>query len=133
MANTGPGYATPLDAMKNGPREELLYVVCIQPNTGNGKSDLLATVDVDPESPTYCQILHRLRTGYENDELHHSGWNVCSSCHSSSSCSEKPVRDKLVLPALGSDRVYIVDVGKNPRAPSFHKHTLISEVEVFGG
>lgn len=32
-----------------------------------------------------------------------------------------PVRDKLILPALGSDRIYIVDTGKNPRAPSIHK------------
>nr|XP_023025020.1 selenium-binding protein 1-A [Leptinotarsa decemlineata] len=67
------------------------------------------------------KIIHRLRTGNENDELHHSGWNVCSSCHSTSPCSNTAVRDKLVLPALGSDRVYIVDVGKNPREPSFHK------------
>lgn len=52
----GPGYATPLDAMQNGPREQILYVICVQPNEGNGKTDLLATVDVDPESPTYCQV-----------------------------------------------------------------------------
>lgn len=52
----GPGYATPLEAMKNGPREEILYVICVQPNESNGKTDLLATVDVDPESPTYCQV-----------------------------------------------------------------------------
>lgn len=52
----GPGYASPLDAMKNGPREEILYVICVQPNEGNGKTDLLATVDVDPKSPTYCQV-----------------------------------------------------------------------------
>lgn len=55
--HVGPGYATPLDAMKNGPRETLLYTVCVQPNEGEGKSDLLATVDVDPESPTYCQVI----------------------------------------------------------------------------
>lgn len=51
----GPGYPTPLDAMK-GPREELLYVVCIQPDPTNKKGDFLATVDVDPKSPTYCQV-----------------------------------------------------------------------------
>lgn len=53
---SGPGYATPLDAMKNGPREEILYVIAVQPNQGKGKSDILATVDVDPKSPTYCQV-----------------------------------------------------------------------------
>lgn len=42
--------------MRSGPREELLYVISIQPNPGEGKSDLLATVDVNPKSPTYCQV-----------------------------------------------------------------------------
>ncbi|CAH1105924.1 unnamed protein product [Psylliodes chrysocephalus] len=121
MVNTEPGYASPLEAMKNAPREKIMYVVCINPNDGDDKSDLLATVDIDPQSPTYCQIIHRLRTGNKNDELHHAGWNVCSSCHSSTGCKNAPARDKLILPALGSDRIYVVDVGKNPRAPEFHK------------
>lgn len=42
--------------MGNGPRETILYVCCVQPDQTEGKSDLLATVDVDPESPTYCQV-----------------------------------------------------------------------------
>lgn len=33
------------------------------------------------------------------------------------------MRDKLILPALNSDRIYIVDTGKNPRAPTMHKVT----------
>ncbi|KAJ8947167.1 hypothetical protein NQ314_008668 [Rhamnusium bicolor] len=128
MAKTGPGYASPLDAMKKGPREEILYVVAVQPKQGGGKTDLLATVDVDPKSPTYCQIIHRLRTGNEDDELHHSGWNVCSSCYVTKGCCAVPTRDKLVLPALGSDRVYIVDTGKNLRAPEIHKVIDASEM-----
>lgn len=36
------------------------------------------------------------------DELHHSGWNACSSCHG----APHATRDILVLPALGSGRVY---------------------------
>ncbi|KAK9688414.1 56kDa selenium binding protein (SBP56) [Popillia japonica] len=131
MAPIGPGYATPLDAMRSGPREELLYVISIQPNPGEGKSDLLATVDVNPKSPTYCQIIHMLKTGNQNDELHHSGWNVCSSCYHVAEGCVAPVRDKLVMPALGSDRVYIVDTGKNPRAPVMHKVIDASEMHEF--
>lgn len=52
----GPGYATPLDAMKAGPKEKLLYTVTVQPNLDAPHGDYLATVDVDPESPTYCQV-----------------------------------------------------------------------------
>ena len=39
---------------------------------------------------------------YKGDELHHSGWNACSSCHGDGSRQ----RSLLVLPALGSGRVY---------------------------
>lgn len=51
----GPGYASPMEAFKNGPREELLYVVCVQPD--QTKQDYLATVDVDPKSPTFKQVI----------------------------------------------------------------------------
>ncbi|XP_043280249.1 methanethiol oxidase [Venturia canescens] len=99
---SGPGYRSPLSAMLEGPREKILYVVC--PHTDPNKPDVLATVDVDASSPTYCQIVHKLRMLHVGDELHHSGWNVCSSCH------DKPRnRDTLVLPSLMSDRVYFVD------------------------
>lgn len=29
---------------------------CIYRNTGSNKPDFLATVDVNPESPNYCQV-----------------------------------------------------------------------------
>ena len=64
--------------------------------------DFLGTVDVDPASPNYSQVIHRLPMPYKGDELHHSGWNACSSCHDDESKS----RSLLVLPALGSGRVY---------------------------
>ena len=53
--SNGPGYKTPLDAMK-GPREKIVYLPCIYSNTGVKKPDYLATVDVDPESPTYAKV-----------------------------------------------------------------------------
>ena len=51
----GPGYATPLDAMK-GPRETIVYLPCIRTNTGIDKPDYLATVDVNPRSKTYSKV-----------------------------------------------------------------------------
>ncbi|PSN38124.1 Selenium-binding protein 1-A [Blattella germanica] len=104
--NVGPGYKTPLDAMKNGPREKIVYLPCLQSSAEESrKPDYLATV------------IHRLKMPNIGDELHHSGWNVCSSCHGDSSKK----RDKLVLPAINSDRVYFVDVGTDPLAPRIHK------------
>ncbi|XP_031949364.1 methanethiol oxidase-like isoform X5 [Corvus moneduloides] len=108
----GPGYASPLDAMK-GPREEIIYVPCIYRNTGKKIPDFLATVDVDPKSPCYSQVIHRLPMPNVGDELHHSGWNVCSSCFGERGRS----RNRLVLPGLVSSRIYVVDVGSEPRAP----------------
>ena len=42
----GPGYATPLEAMKKGLREEIIYMPCIAPE---GKPDYLATVDLNKQ------------------------------------------------------------------------------------
>lgn len=53
--STGPGYATPLDAMANAPRERFIFVLC--PNVAEPrKPDALATVDVDPESSSYSKV-----------------------------------------------------------------------------
>lgn len=51
----GPGYPTPIDAMK-GPREKLLYIPCIYRSTEQKKPDYLATIDCDPDSPTCGQV-----------------------------------------------------------------------------
>ena len=76
----GPGYASPAEAMK-APRELLLYTVALYIGTGIQKPDYLATIDADPESPTYSQVISRLEMPGIGDELHHMGWNACSSCH----------------------------------------------------
>ena len=76
----GPGYASPQDAIK-APREKVVYTICIYTGTGIEKPDYLATIDVDETSPTYNQIIHRTEVGVVGDELHHMGWNACSSCN----------------------------------------------------
>ena len=55
----GPGYASPAEAMK-APRELLLYTVALYIGTGIQKPDYLATIDADPNSPTYSQVISRL-------------------------------------------------------------------------
>ena len=56
----GPGYATPLSAMRDGEREKIVYLPLVALNKENPDlpptdPDALATVDVDPESPKYGQ------------------------------------------------------------------------------
>lgn len=113
---TGPGYSSPIEAM-SGPREELLYVTCVYNGTGIEKPDYLGTIDVDPNSPTYSQVIHRLPVTHLGDELHHTGWNSCSSCHGNPSAE----RRFLILPSLLSSRIYVVNTAADPRAPSLHK------------
>ncbi|XP_062821144.1 methanethiol oxidase isoform X2 [Anolis carolinensis] len=112
----GPGYASPLEAMK-GPKEKLMYVVCVLTQTDTRQPDYLATVDVDPESPCYCQVIHRLHMPYLDDELHHSGWNAPVSTFGDTGIE----RNCLVLPGLRSGRVYVVDTGSDLCAPSLCK------------
>ncbi|CAF2158887.1 hypothetical protein HID58_025403 [Brassica napus] len=120
---SGPGYATPLLAM-SGLRENLIYVAAIYTGTGQDKPDYLATVDVDPSSSTYSSVIHRLSMPFLGDELHHSGWNSCSSCHSDPSCE----RRYLILPSLLSGRIYVVDTKTNPKEPSLHRVVEPAEV-----
>jgi methanethiol oxidase len=111
----GPGYASPQEAMQAEP-EKVLYAIALYEGTGVEKPDYLATVDVDPNSSTYCQVIHRTTMPYVGDELHHFGWNACSSCHG----DEGKSRQFLVIPGFHSSRIYIVDTA-DERAPKLHK------------
>ncbi len=110
-----PTYASPAEAMQS-PRETLAYLPAIYVGTAVNRPDYLATVDVDPASARYGQVIHRLEMPNVGDELHHFGWNACSSCHGDPSKQ----RRHLVLPGLRSSRIHIVDVA-DPRAPKLHK------------
>lgn len=50
------------------------------------------------------------------DELHHMGWNSCSSCFNDPTKS----RNKLILPGIASSRIHVVDTSSE-RAPKLHK------------
>jgi selenium-binding protein 1 len=108
-------YASPASAMQSE-RETLAYVPAIYAGTGRPLPDYLATVDVDPKSKTYSRIVHRLAMPYRGDELHHYGWNVCSSCHG----QPGKVRQYLVIPGLNSGNIHFVDVS-TPSRPRLHK------------
>ena len=64
----------------------------------------------------HLQVIHRLHFPNLGDEIHHTGWNACSSCHDDPSRS----RNRLIVPALNTSRVYIVDTGTDPRRPKLH-------------
>ena len=111
----GPGYASPEEAMKAEP-EKILYTVALHVGTGVEAPDYLATIDVDPESPTYSQVIHRTPMPNIGDELHHFGWNACSSCHG----DESKERRFLIVGGQRSSRIHIIDTA-DERAPKIHK------------
>jgi selenium-binding protein 1 len=108
------GYASPAEAQK-AQREELVYVAALHTGTGVDEPDLLGVVDVNPESDMYGQIVHKTPMPTAGDELHHYGWQVCSSA-----CHTNLKRENLIVPGFSSSRIHIVDVS-DPRRPGIAK------------
>jgi selenium-binding protein 1 len=106
-------FATPEAAIKSPP-EKLGYVIGVYTGTEVKKPDYLATIDLDPTSKTFSQVIHRLPMPNVGDELHHFGWNACASCHG------HRARRYLIIPGLVSGRIHIVDTA-TPEKPKLHK------------
>ena len=70
-------YPSPRMAMK-APAEKLAYVATFDPD--RKIADALAVVDVDPGSSQFGNIVNTVSMPNVGDELHHFGWNACSSC-----------------------------------------------------
>ncbi|MFD1641175.1 selenium-binding family protein [Halohasta litorea] len=120
----GPGYATPQAAIEQSERETVAYVPALYVGTDVDAPDMLTVVDVDPESETYCNIIDRIEMPTKGDELHHFGWNACSSsCH-----MEAMERRYLVVPGNRSSRIHIIDT-EDRRNPELVK--VIEPEEVF--
>src|SRR5690348_9861418 len=66
------------------PAEKLAYVATIGVpaagmTNGHTRPDALVTLDVDPSSSSYGQPIGQVDMPNVGDELHHFGWNACSS------------------------------------------------------
>ena len=70
-------YPSPALAME-APAEGLAYVAMLNAS-GNGGRDAIGVVDVDPASPTYSRLVGKVEFPQGDNELHHFGWNACSS------------------------------------------------------
>ena len=110
-AHAGPGYASPQVAREQPP-EKVIYVASLYEGTGIDKPDFVAVVDVDPESGDYGKIVHRTDMPNVGDELHHFGWNACSSA-----CHSQLARDTLIVPGFRSSRIHLLDIS-DPRKPT---------------
>src|SRR5215211_2721680 len=110
-------YRTPSDAMA-APPEQLAYVAAFDP-AGRAK-DAMTVIDCDPVSATYGQVVGWTDFPTGGNELHHFGWNACSSalCHPGHGGHEGHLeRRYLIVPGLRSSRTHILDTQPDPRAP----------------
>jgi methanethiol oxidase len=102
-------HASPAEALQ-APPEEFLYLACLHEGTGVEAPDFLAVVDASSGT-----VVHETPMPNVGDELHHYGWNRCSSaCHG-------PDRSHLIVPGFRSSRIHIVNVSDDPRRPRIEK------------
>jgi selenium-binding protein 1 len=102
-------HSSPREALA-APPEEFLYLACLHEGTGVHAPDFIAFVDAETGD-----VVHETPMPNVGDELHHFGWNRCSSaCHG-------PDRSHLIVPGFRSSRIHILNVADDPRRPSIEK------------
>ncbi len=120
-------YPSPRMAMQ-APPERLAYVAMLNVED-NGHPDRLAVVDVDSASSSYAQIVGQVDMPNAGDELHHFGWNACSSALCPYAPHPHVERRYLIVPGIRSSRIHIIDTKPNPRQPTVEK--VIEPEELF--
>src|SRR5919197_1533199 len=115
-------YHSPEDARQQA-AEDFVYIACLYEGPGIQEPDFVAVVDVNPDSDTYSQIVHRTPMPNVGDELHHFGWNVCSSA-----CHSDLTRDTLIVPGVLSSRIHVLDVS-DPRRPEVARVVEAEEIK----
>jgi methanethiol oxidase len=118
-------YPSPRLAMQ-GPAERLAYVAALNANVH--RPDEMTVVDLDPGSKTYSQIIGRLPMSQPGDELHHFGWNACSSALCPYAPHPHVERRYLIVPGLRSSRIHIIDTKPDPRKPQIVKVIEADEI-----
>ena len=107
-------YRSPTAAIA-APPESLAYVAAFDP--AGKKRDAMAVVDCDAGSSSYGQVVGWTELTTAGNELHHFGWNACSSalCHE----GHEGVLERryLIVPGLRSSRTHVLDTGPDPRQP----------------
>jgi selenium-binding protein 1 len=88
-------------------------------------------IDTDPASDGYGTIVGWADLPTVGDELHHFGWNACSSAlkHEGHDMGADGLQRRyLLLPGLRSSRIFVYDTQPDPRNPRLHKTIEASEL-----
>jgi len=111
-------YRSPGDAAA-GPPEKLAYVAAF--SAPGDQPDGIAVVDTDPASANYASVVGFTELPQLGDELHHFGWNACSSALCPTGHHTHGDRRYLVVPGIRSSRIYILDTQPDPASPQVVK------------
>ena len=111
-------YPSPRDAA-GAPAEQLAYVAAFDRTAE--QPDAIAVVDTDPGSGTYGRVVGWTDLPHTGDELHHFGWNACSSALCPTAPHPHVERRYLIVPGLRSSRIYVLDTRDDPRNPRLVK------------
>ena len=118
-------YPSPRMAAK-APKETLAYVAAFDPE--RTRPDAIAVVDVDPASSSYSQIVGQVEMPNVGDELHHFGWNACSSCLCPNAPHPHVERRYLIVPGLRSSNIHVLDTKPDPKKPKLVKTVKAAEI-----
>ena len=121
-------YSSPAELRRRRGRT-LAYVATLNTGTnGDRGPDAIAVLDVEDGSPTYGQLVGRIDMPNAGDELHHFGWNACSSALCPWAAHPHVERRYLLVPGLRSSRIHVIDVKDDPRAPKLVKVIEADEI-----
>ena len=118
-------YPSPGLAME-APAEGLGYVALIDPS--RQRPDALGVLDLDPASRSFGRQVGQVDMPTLGDELHHFGWNACSSHLCGFAPNPHVERRYLIVPGLRSSRVYVLDTKDDPRRPRVVKEISAAEL-----
>jgi methanethiol oxidase len=121
-------YRSPAEAIA-APAEQLAYVAAFDP-TGQAR-DAMAVIDCQPSSSDYGRVVGWTQLPTAGNELHHFGWNACSSalCHHGHGDHGAPLeRRYLIVPGLRSSRTYVLDTKPDPRNPTVAREISADEL-----
>ncbi len=121
-------YRSPAEAIA-APTEQLAYVVAF--DRAGALPDALAVIDVDASSDAYGTVVGWADLPTTGDELHHFGWNACSSAlmHEGHDMGEDGLQRRfLLLPGLRSSNIHVYDTQPDPRSPTLHKTVTAKEL-----
>ena len=111
-------YPSPRQAVA-APPEKLAYIAAF--DRAAEQPDAIAVLDVDPGSDRYGTVVGWTDMPFTGDELHHFGWNACSSALCPYAPHPHVERRYLIVPGLRSSRIYVLDTKDDPTQPKIIK------------